>query len=55
MFRFIITVLFIRFPGSYAEFPTYANSQEEAELEIRKLMLDSGRDDTDFRIYSAWN
>jgi len=55
MFRFIITVIFIRYPRCYAEFPTYANSSEEAELEIRKLMLASGRDDTDFRIYSVWN
>ena len=55
MFRFIITVTFIRYPRCYAEFPTYANSQEEAELEIRKLMIASGRDDTDFRICSVWN
>ena len=55
MFRFIITVIFIRFTGCYAEFPTYANSPKEAEMEIRKLMLASGRDDTDFRICSVWN
>ena len=55
MFKFIITVTFIRFTGCYAEFPTYANSSEEAEMEVRKNMLASGRDDTDFRIYSVWN
>ena len=55
MFRFIITVIFIRFAGCYAEFPVFANSSKEAEMEIRKLMLDSGRDDTDFRICSVWN
>ena len=55
MFRFIITVIFIRFAGCYAEFPVFANSPKEAEMEVRKNMLASGRDDTDFRIYSVWN